>query len=130
MATHANMRTLVHKLTHTLTNSLFLYHAHAHTANPAVFISTKLKYVLPGDSSTLIATVYAFPQEDAIAEWYLNGQRINIDSDNRYSSNTDGNQYTLQLRSVDASLLGEYEIVVTVQGQNSSDFVNLTFPGE
>ena len=128
------MYTIVYtKLSFSLLSPLLLHtHTHTHTANPAVIISSESRLVLAGNTTTLVAIVYAHPSPNT-AGWYLNGNQIDAGNHDGtiYSFTVDsGTMYTLRIQNIQESRLGLYEFVATVGNQNASDGITLSFPGE
>ena len=100
-----------------------------YTANPAVVIRSNVQYVLRDTSTTLEARVFASPLNTATVSWYHQGTPIDIANDARYTTSSSGDIYSLTVSSVSEAEIGEYMIVVCLNGMNSSDTVQLNFPG-
>ena len=109
--------------THTHTHT----HTRTHTANPAVFVSDEIQYVLAGNTASLVATVHAHPSVD-MAGWYFNDTPI--DTGARYTASMDNTLYTLRIEDVQGDQLGLYEFVATVGNQTASDNILLVYPGK
>ena len=106
-------------------------HTHSHnttpTANPAVFISAEIQYVLAGNTTSLVATVHAHPSVD-MAGWYLNNTPI--DTGGHYTVSVANTMHTLRIQNVREDQLGLYEFVATVGNQTASDSIRLVFPSK
>ena len=63
-------------------------------------------------------------------QWYRNGTLLDPASDDQYSVTSDSSQSVLTIHSFKKELMGRYEIVVSMEGQNSSSGVSVLFPGE
>ena len=97
--------------------------------NPTVFISTDVLYALQGDTVNISAAIHSTSQVSI--QWYRNGTLLDPASDDQYSVTFDSSQSVLTIHSFKKELMGRYEIVVSnVEGQNSSNGVNVLFPGE
>ena len=97
--------------------------------NPTVFISTDVLYALQGDTVNISAAIHSTSQVSI--QWYRNGTLLDPASDDQYSVTSDSSQSVLTIHSFKKELMGRYEIVVSnVEGQNSSNGVNVLFPGE
>ena len=99
------------------------------TANPAVIIQSRVQYVLAGTSTTLEARVFASPPESAIVQWYHEGRLIDDASESEYTASSSGDIHMLTVDSVSPNELGEYRIVVVLNGLNATDEILLHFPG-
>ena len=99
------------------------------SANPAVFIQSRVQYVLAGNSTTLEATVYASPADLALVQWYHERTFINTLNETGYTASQHGDIHTLEIESVSENELGEYTIVVTLEGLNATDDIILKFLG-
>jgi len=97
-------------------------------ADPAVFISPDVQYVLEGESLSIEAGVFA--SSTPMVQWFHRGQLIDINSDPQVSQQMTTNLYTLTVANVDNLRLGEYSIVATLNGQMSTDSVNVTYPSK
>ena len=84
--------------------------------------------MLRGDTTTLEARVFASPNNATIM-WYYQGTLIDIANDPRYTASSSGDIYSLTVSSVSETEIGEYTIVVSLNGINSSDTVRLNFLG-
>ena len=125
-------RIVYNKLSFSL-QSPFHVHAHTthtHTANVAVIISPESRFVLPGNTTSLVATVHANPSPNT-AGWYLNNEQITPGNRDGtiYSITMNSTRYTLKIQNIQESRLGEYEFVATVGNQTARDSITLTFPG-
>ena len=113
--------------------SPFHVHAHTthtHTANVVVIISPESRFVLAGNTTSLVATVHANPSPDTVG-WYLNNERITPGNHDGtiYSITMNSTTYTLKIQNIQESRLGEYEFVATVGNLTARDSITLTFPG-
>ena len=99
------------------------------TANPAVIILSPVQYVLPSSSTALEARVFASPLSLAVVQWYHQGRLIDDTTEASYATNSSGDIYTLRVNGVSANEVGEYSIVVTLNGLNVTDRITLLFPG-
>ena len=94
-----------------------------------MIIQSRFQYVLHGRSTALEARVLVSSPESAIVAWYHQGIPIDVASDTRYTTTTDGNVYRLEVNSVSESEVGLYRIVVTLDGRSANDTIMLGFPG-
>ena len=99
------------------------------TANPAVIIQSRVQYVLAGSSTTLEARAFASPAESAIVQWYHKGRLIDAANEAQYTVTSSGDIHMLTVQSVSEDEIGEYRIVVIVNGVNATDGIMLDFPG-
>ena len=99
------------------------------TANPAVIIQSQVQYVLSGSSTTLEATILASPAESAVVQWYHRGRLIDDVNEAQYTATSSGDIRRLRVDNVSSNKIGEYTIVVIVNGMNATDGVMLAFPG-
>jgi hypothetical protein len=85
-----------------------------------------------GNSTTIIeATVHASPADSAVVvQWYHNATLIDTSNDTGYTTSQDGSRHRLEIESVSESELGEYTIVVSIDGVNATDEIILKFHGE
>ena len=97
--------------------------------NPSVVIRSREQYVLSGTSTTLEARVFASPSDSATVRWYHRGTLIDDVNDNRYTASSEGDIHRLRVSSVSETETGEYTIVVSLNGVNSTDSISLNFPG-
>ena len=100
-------------------------------ADPTVSIAEHVIFVEYGSDVQIRATTYTSSQSDFTIDWYHGGIAVNTTASNHYSVVREGiHVYTLSVSSVDPSRLGIYEVVVTVNGRNQSDIVQLMLPGK
>ena len=97
-------------------------------ANPSVIIRSRAQHVLRGDTTTLEARVFASPNNATIM-WYYQGTLIDIANDPRYTASSSGDMYSLTVSSVSEAKVGEYTIVVSLNGMTANDTIMLAFPG-
>ena len=98
------------------------------TADPAVFITPTVQYVLEGESVSVEAGIFA--SNTPTVQWYHRGQLLNIDSDPHIIQTISENLYILTISPVTNQRLGEYTVEVTLAGQSESDSVTLSYPSE
>ena len=99
------------------------------TANPAVIIQSQVQYVLPDSSTTLEARVFASPLDQAVVQWYHRGRLINDNAEIPYTASSNGDLYRLTVNSVSGNEVGEYSIVVSLNGLRASDRITVLFSG-
>ena len=61
--------------------------------------------------------------------WYHEGRRIDDVREERYTARSEGDTYQLELNNVSNNELGKYEIVVSLNGVNATDAIQVRFPG-
>ena len=71
--------------------------------------------------------MHASPADSALVQWYHNATLISILNETGYTTSQDGS--ILEIESVGEDELGEYVIVVSVDGVNASDEIILKFKG-
>ena len=71
----------------------------------------------------------ASPANLTQVNWYHEGRLIVDINEERYTAKSDGEIYQLELNSVSESELGRYEIVVSLNGVNATDTIQVRFPG-
>ena len=103
-----------------------------HAANPVVIIQSEVQYVLPGpgSSATLEARVFASPPESAVVQWYHRGRLIDDATESLYAATSAGDSYRLTVHGVSENEVGEYTIVVTLNGRNATDRITLLLTGK
>ena len=76
--------------------------------------------------------MHVFPADSAVVQWYHNATLIDASIETGYSTSTsqDGSRHRLEIDSVGESELGEYVIVVSIDGANATDEIILKFHGE
>ena len=99
------------------------------TANPDVIIQSEIQYVLTGSSTTLEARVFASAPESAVVQWYHRERLINDATEAKYTATSAGDLYRLTVHGVSENEVGEYTIVVTLNGRNATDRITLNLPG-
>ena len=102
---------------------------HTPIANPAVFLRSRVYYVLPGNTTTLEARVHASSSSMAVVRWYHANRIINDANENSYTASSEGDIYRLEVNSVSESELGRYTVVVTLDGRMANDTTTLSYPG-
>lgn len=85
--------------------------------------------MLSGTSTTLEARVFASPSNTATVSWYHRGALLDPANDARYTTSSSGDMYSLTVSSVSEAEVGEYTIVVSLNGVTANDTIMLTFPG-
>ena len=73
--------------------------------------------------------MFASPSDSATVRWYHRGTLIDDVNDNRYTASSEGDIHRLRVSSVSETETGEYTIVVSLNGVNSTDSISLNFPG-
>ena len=106
------------------------YYDSPSTANPAVIIQSEVQYVLAGSSTTLEARVFASPPESAVVQWYHRGRLIDNVTESSYTATSAGDSHRLTLHGVSENEVGEYTIVVTLDGRNATDRITLLLIGK
>ena len=71
----------------------------------------------------------ASPPSLTHVNWYHKGKLIDDISDERYTARSEGDIYQLELNNVSSNELGKYEIVVSLNGVNATDTIQVRFPG-
>ena len=99
------------------------------TANPAVVFRSSVQYVLRGTSTTLEARVFASPPNTATVSWHHRGTLIDVANDARYAMSSSGDIYSLTVSSVSQAEVGEYTIVVSLNGVDTNDTIMLDLLG-
>ena len=61
--------------------------------------------------------------------WYHRGTLIDIANDNGYTTSSSGDIYSLTVSSVSEAEIGDYTIVVSLNGVTANDTIRLAFPG-
>ena len=75
--------------------------------------------------------MYASPADSALVQWYHNATHINTLNDTVYTTRSqDGGTHRLEIENVSENELGEYVIVVSIDGVNATDEITLEFIGE
>ena len=110
---------------------LHCMHTHTHTADPSVFITPTVFNILDGDTVSIEAGVFASSANNTV-EWFLNGLKLNIDTDPHLSQTVENSLYTLIITDINRQRLGEYTVVVTLgsDGSSASDSVNVMYSCE
>ena len=98
-------------------------------ANPDVIIQSEIQYVLADSSTTLEARVFASPPESAVVQWYHKERLIDNATESSYTTTSVGDLYRLTVNGVSENEVGEYTIVVTLNGRNATDRITLSLPG-
>jgi hypothetical protein len=70
------------------------------------------------------ATVYSFYISTEVS-WFHEGNPIDTENDTRYSADSEGNLYFLNMERVTVALLGRYEVEITGGGISQRDSVQL-----
>ena len=73
--------------------------------------------------------MYASPADSALVQWYYEGRLIDILNETGYTASHDGDIHRLEIDSVGESELGEYAIVVSLDGSNATDEITLKLLG-
>ena len=73
--------------------------------------------------------MFASPPESAVVQWYHEGRLIDDASESQYTATSSGDIHMLTVNSVSANEIGEYTIVVILNGVNATDGILLDFPG-
>ncbi len=107
----------------------YYYYGSPSTANPAVIIQSNVQYVLSGSSTTLEARVFASPLNQAIVQWFHSGRLRNDATESSYTATSTGDTYRLTVNGASENEVGEYTIVVTLDGRNATDSITLLIPG-
>ncbi len=98
------------------------------TADPAVFISNDVEYVLDGNSVSIEAGI--FSSATPVVEWFLDGVLLNIDNDPQLNQVTADTLFTLNVANISSEYVGIYTVEVTHNGQTTSDSINVTYASE
>ena len=85
--------------------------------------------MLAGNSTMLEARVFSSPSDSALVQWYHKGRLIDTANEARYVASSDGDIRRLEVNRVSENELGEYMIVVSLNGLNATDRITLNFPG-
>ena len=99
------------------------------TANPAVVIHSRFRYILPGNSTTLEARVFASPPDSATVRWYHKERLISPSTEVKYRATSTGDIYQLEVTNIGQNEVGLYRIVVSLNGASANDTIMLSFPG-
>ena len=73
--------------------------------------------------------MYASPADLALVQWYHETRFINTLNETGYTASQYGDIHRLEIESVGENELGEYTIVVTLEGLNTTDDIILKFLG-
>ena len=73
--------------------------------------------------------MFASPLSQAVVQWYHEGRLIDDATESSYTASSDGDLYRLRVNGVSENEVGEYTIVVTLNGVNATDEIALHFPG-
>ena len=73
--------------------------------------------------------MFVSPSNSALVQWYHNGRLIDTANEARYMASSDGDIRRLEVNRVSENELGEYMIVVSLNGLNATDRIALNFPG-
>ena len=73
--------------------------------------------------------MFASPTESAVVVWYHKGRLIDDANEPQYTATSSGDIHRLMVASVGENEVGEYTIVVTLDGLNATDGIVLNFPG-
>lgn len=73
--------------------------------------------------------VSASPVNLTHVNWYHKGRLIDHINEERYRARSDGEIYQLELNNVSENELGKYEILVSLNGMNVTDTIQVRFPG-
>ena len=95
-----------------------------------IYISAPIVYTSPRADVNISAVFFVGISSSISAiVWQFNGQQINTDSNSRYSTIQTQTSEILTVHSVDADVLGEYTVIITIGGASGNDSVELAFSG-
>ena len=78
----------------------------------------------------LEARVHASPSNMVDVRWYHEDRFIDDANDDRYTASSEGDIYRLEVNEVSESELGRYTVVISLNGLNATDSVQLRFSGK
>ena len=99
------------------------------TDDPAIFIAEETLYAARGSTKQITAIVYSSGGSASQVDWYFQGMRLDPTSNPRYSVEENEDVHSLSVMNVDSDVLGQYSAVVTANGRNATDTVQLSLPG-
>ena len=92
-------------------------------------MSTPIVYTSPSADVNISAVFSVGSSSISAIVWQFNSLQINTDSNSRYSTIQTQTSEILTVHNVDADVLGEYTVMITIGGASRNDSVELTFPG-